>query len=300
LTILCASLIFAFRAASCDAFVNEDAPEQFLSPLLLLRLALRTEGRGGEELSARARHVAPSKTDFLNRPLVLPTREGQVAGSFYFTFNFARRWSFHHVAETADISRHHSRNNDAAEALLPSPPEGRRELVKLDPDHPGFRDLAYRARRDEIAEIALCYEPGSPVPDAPYTGEEHQLWRIVREALGPQHQSHACAEYLECVRRLDLPRERIPQLREISEKVRALSGFRLEPVGGLVTPRVFWSRWRTACSCQLNTSAITRRHSTRPSRTWCTNYSARRHARQRAYGRTQPARRRSGQAHDLR
>ena len=125
------------------------------------------------------------------------------------------------------------------EALLTSPPEGRRELVKLDPDHPGFRDLAYRARRDEIAEIALCYEPGSPVPDAPYTGEEHQLWRIVREALGPQHQSHACAEYLECVRRLDLPRERIPQLREISEKVRALSGFRLEPVGGLVTPRVF-------------------------------------------------------------
>jgi phenylalanine-4-hydroxylase len=124
-------------------------------------------------------------------------------------------------------------------ALLAPPPEGRRALVKLDPNHPGFRDLAYRARRNEIAEIALCYEPGAPIPDAPYTEEEHQLWRTVREALAPQHESHACAEYLECVRRLDLSRERIPQLREVSDKVRAFSGFRLEPVGGLVAPRVF-------------------------------------------------------------
>jgi phenylalanine-4-hydroxylase len=120
-----------------------------------------------------------------------------------------------------------------------SAPEERRALVKLDPDHPGFRDQAYRARRNKIAEIALQYEPGTDIPDAPYTAEEHELWRVVREALRPQHQSHACAEYLECVRRLDLADERIPQLREVSAKVQALSGFRLEPVGGLVEPRVF-------------------------------------------------------------
>ncbi|HYG10853.1 MAG TPA: phenylalanine 4-monooxygenase [Pyrinomonadaceae bacterium] len=125
------------------------------------------------------------------------------------------------------------------DALPASLPEGLREHVNLDPDHPGFRDRAYRARRNEIAEIAFRYETGSPVPDAPYTPEEHQLWRIVRDALRPQHQSHACAEYLKCVERLDLPCDRIPQLREVSEKVETLSGFRLEPVGGLVTPRVF-------------------------------------------------------------
>jgi phenylalanine-4-hydroxylase len=123
--------------------------------------------------------------------------------------------------------------------LSPATPEGRLALVKLDPDHPGFRDHAYRARRNEIAEIALHYQPGAPIPDAPYTEEEHQLWRIVCDELKPQHQSHACAEYLRCVRRLDLARDRIPQLREVSDKVRALSGFRLEPVGGLVAPRVF-------------------------------------------------------------
>src|SRR5207253_9257977 len=33
--------------------------------------------------------------------------------------------------------------------------------------------------------------------------------------------------------------ERIPQLREVNEKVQAISGFRLEPVAGLVQPRVF-------------------------------------------------------------
>jgi phenylalanine-4-hydroxylase len=112
-------------------------------------------------------------------------------------------------------------------------------IVQLDPDHPGFRDPEYRARRNEIARIAAEYKTGMPIPDAPYSDEEHMLWRIIRDALEPAHREHACAEYLECVRKVDLPRDRIPQLREVSEKVEALSGFRLEPVAGLVQPRVF-------------------------------------------------------------
>lgn len=116
---------------------------------------------------------------------------------------------------------------------------GRNAVVQLDPDHPGFRDAEYRARRNEIARISMTYKTGTTVPDAPYTDEEHRLWRGVREALGPAHGRHACAEYLECVERLELPRDRIPQLREVSEKVHAISGFRLEPVAGLVEPRVF-------------------------------------------------------------
>ncbi|HEX9919516.1 MAG TPA: hypothetical protein VGA87_10130, partial [Pyrinomonadaceae bacterium] len=125
------------------------------------------------------------------------------------------------------------------ENLSPAPPDEGRASVKLAADHPGFSDRAYRTRRDEIAEIALLYKPGSPIPDAPYMEEEQQLWRIVRDSLRQQHQSHACAEYLECVERVDFSHDRIPQLREVSEKVQALSGFRLEPVGGLVEPRVF-------------------------------------------------------------
>lgn len=112
-------------------------------------------------------------------------------------------------------------------------------LVQLDPDHPGFRDPEYRARRNAIAEIAMTYRPGSPIPAAPYTELEHGVWKKIWEALGPAHREHACAEYLDCVDRLAFDADRIPQLDEVSQKVEAISGFRLEPVAGLVEPRMF-------------------------------------------------------------
>jgi phenylalanine-4-hydroxylase len=117
--------------------------------------------------------------------------------------------------------------------------EDRNALVKLDPDHPGFRDPDYRARRNAIAQIAMTYTPGSPIPTAPYTELEHGVWQTIWKALGPAHREHACAEYFECLERLDFDSDRIPQLDEVSQKVEALSGFRLEPVAGLVEPRVF-------------------------------------------------------------
>ena len=112
-------------------------------------------------------------------------------------------------------------------------------LVHLDPDHPGFRDQEYRARRNAIAEIARTYKPGSPIPPAPYTELEHGVWKQIWEALGPAHREHACAEYLDCLDRLSFDTDRISQLDEVSQKVAAISGFRLEPVAGLVEPRVF-------------------------------------------------------------
>jgi phenylalanine-4-hydroxylase len=118
-------------------------------------------------------------------------------------------------------------------------PADRNRIVQLSPDHPGFRDLDYRARRNRIAQLALSYQSGLEIPEAPYTSEEHQVWRAVWDALGPAHRAHACEEYLASVRRLALPPDRIPQLREVNEKVQAISGFRLEPVAGLVEPRVF-------------------------------------------------------------
>jgi phenylalanine-4-hydroxylase len=117
--------------------------------------------------------------------------------------------------------------------------DDRKALVKLDPDHPGFRDPEYRARRNQIAQIALSYATGNEIPPAPYSPEEHGVWQTIWKALEPAHQRHACAEYLDCLRRLDFDTKCIPQLSEISQKVEAISGFRLEPVAGLVEPRVF-------------------------------------------------------------
>jgi phenylalanine-4-hydroxylase len=115
----------------------------------------------------------------------------------------------------------------------------RNSLVQLNPDHPGFRDPEYRARRNAIAQIAMSYKPGSPIPNAPYTQLEHEVWRTILHVLGPAHREHACQEYLDCLERLAFDTDRIPQLDEVSRKVEAISGFRLEPVAGLVEPRVF-------------------------------------------------------------
>jgi phenylalanine-4-hydroxylase len=115
----------------------------------------------------------------------------------------------------------------------------RNAIVQLDPDHPGFRDQDYRRRRNQIAQLALSYRPGEAIPDAPYTLDEHGVWKTIWTALRPGQQQHACAEYQSALTRLSFSHDRIPQLREVNEKVRAISGFRLEPVAGLVQPRVF-------------------------------------------------------------
>ena len=123
---------------------------------------------------------------------------------------------------------------DLDEAIL-----DRNTIVQLDPDHPGFRDQAYRLRRNQIAQLAMNYQPGDPIPDTPYTGDEDRVWQTIWQALRPAHQKHACAEYLAAIKRLNFPDDRIPQLREVNERVQVISGFRLEPVAGLVQPRVF-------------------------------------------------------------
>lgn len=117
----------------------------------------------------------------------------------------------------------------------------KRAVVELDPDHPGFRDAEYRERRNQIAQIALDYVPGSPVPDAPYVDAEHNVWQEVCRQLAPAHARWACREYKEAFMLLGLPTKRLPQLREVSNNLQRLSGFRLEPAGGLVDPKVFMS-----------------------------------------------------------
>jgi phenylalanine-4-hydroxylase len=119
------------------------------------------------------------------------------------------------------------------------PTADRNTIVQLDPDHPGFRDQEYRRRRNQIAQLALSYQPGQTIPDAPYTPDEHRVWQTIWTALRPAQQQHACAEYLSALTRLSFASDCIPQLREVNEKVMAISGFRLEPVAGLVQPRVF-------------------------------------------------------------
>ncbi len=112
-------------------------------------------------------------------------------------------------------------------------------LVQLDPDHPGFSDKIYRQRRNAIARQAFEYSEGNPVPDAEYIAQEHGVWREAWRHLTPLHERYACREYLESRGVLRLPTDRIPQLREVNDKIQPVLGFRMLPVAGLVEASVF-------------------------------------------------------------
>lgn len=114
------------------------------------------------------------------------------------------------------------------------------EIVRLDPDHPGFRDPVYRARRNEIAKLALAYREDAPLPKVDYTPEEQAVWKLTWERLGPLHETHACREWRESSKVLSLDRTRVPQLADVNDTLHR-SGFRMLPVAGLISGRGFLS-----------------------------------------------------------
>ena len=107
-------------------------------------------------------------------------------------------------------------------------------VVHLGADHPGANDPSYRARRGEIAEAALRWQPGRPAPVIEYGEDEQEVWRTMCRELAPQHERGACRAYCEAVAALDLPRDRIPQLEEVGDLLEPLTGFRYLPAAGLV------------------------------------------------------------------
>ena len=112
--------------------------------------------------------------------------------------------------------------------------------LDLPADHPGVADPGYRTRRAAIAAAAQAYRAGDPIPDVTYTPEEDEVWSTVSVELRRLHQRYACRAYRAGAARLDLPADRVPQLREVDERVRALSGFCIHPVPGLVPTRTFY------------------------------------------------------------
>jgi len=112
--------------------------------------------------------------------------------------------------------------------------------VELPEDHPGFSDRSYRSRRARIASVAERYEPGSAIPNVPYTDVENEVWATVSRELAAKHEGLACHTYRDAARRMQLPHDRVPQLQEVNERLGELTGFRVRPVAGLVPARDFY------------------------------------------------------------
>ncbi|MEA2322734.1 MAG: phenylalanine-4-hydroxylase, partial [Solirubrobacteraceae bacterium] len=62
---------------------------------------------------------------------------------------------------------------------------------------------------------------------------------VCRELRG-RHATYACREYLDAKEALALPEDHVPQLDEVTARLRPLTGFRYHPAAGLVPLRQFY------------------------------------------------------------
>lgn len=134
------------------------------------------------------------------------------------------------------------------------------DIEELHLDHPGASDEEYRRRRDHIASLSKRFRETGVITDVDYTEQEQNIWRHVAERLEELHQRHASPFYLKAKRDLGISNDRIPQLSEMSRRLKELTNFRLAPIEGLVDTRAFlsWLSWRTMLSTQYI------RHHSRP------------------------------------
>lgn len=96
----------------------------------------------------------------------------------------------------------------------------------------------YLARRAAISELAAGVDGVAAHID--YLPEEHATWRHIHDLLEPVWDRHA-AEPVHIARaNLDLPRDHIPQLDRVSERLEPLTGFRYVAVPGTVPGLAFF------------------------------------------------------------
>jgi phenylalanine-4-hydroxylase len=111
--------------------------------------------------------------------------------------------------------------------------------------HPHVDDPPYNKRRRKIRRLVDEYKKNPAVlPLVHYTDEENEIWRMVLIKLKPLHIKYASKIYLEGWDKLNFPTEAIPELREISNNLNTLCGFRLIPIEGFVDSKSFLSCFR--------------------------------------------------------
>lgn len=111
-------------------------------------------------------------------------------------------------------------------------------------DHPGCKDPEYVARRKYIATLALDYNlSDETIPYLKYNDNERYAWKYCFSRLRELFRENACAEYNwalnEFEKKIGYSTEDIPQLEDISKFLHKTTGWRLRPVGGLLTQREF-------------------------------------------------------------
>jgi phenylalanine-4-hydroxylase len=85
----------------------------------------------------------------------------------------------------------------------------------------------------------------SKVPDAQglmsYTGEENAVWRDLYARQKNLLPGRVCKAFLKGIDLLELPADRVPQLKEIDARLNEISGFGVAPVPALISPQRFFT-----------------------------------------------------------
>jgi hypothetical protein len=109
----------------------------------------------------------------------------------------------------------------------------------LGPEHPGFHDEDYKERRVMLSRLAKEHSIDDPIPYVEYTPEEVRVWGQVLMELRQLFPKRACSNFLETLPLLGFREDEVPQLQDMSQLLTGLSGWRIRPVAGLMSPREF-------------------------------------------------------------
>lgn len=73
-----------------------------------------------------------------------------------------------------------------------------------------------------------------------FSKEEHQVWRTLYERQIKLLKGRACEQFIKGVSRLDLNPKEIPQLKDVSKKLKNYSGWQVAPVDALISFKEFF------------------------------------------------------------
>ncbi len=67
-----------------------------------------------------------------------------------------------------------------------------------------------------------------------YTDEEHSIWHDLITRQIPMLPGRACPQWINAMIEMDFPKDRVPQLNEISKKLKSHTGWSVAPVAALI------------------------------------------------------------------
>lgn len=82
-------------------------------------------------------------------------------------------------------------------------------------------------------------KPVDSAGEVPFTEEEHGTWKLLIERQEKIIEGRACAEYIEGVKKLNFPHDRIPDIAEVSAGL-SCTGWAVEPVAAIIPLKSFF------------------------------------------------------------